>query len=67
MADREPWVDPIALRSLLTSHAYILRRNHHRREARTIEARAAGIRLNPAMSTIVDVTDLLAKPKHPKK
>jgi tetratricopeptide (TPR) repeat protein len=67
IADREPWVDPIALRSLLTSYAYVLRRNHHRREARTIEARAAGIRLNPAMSTIVDVTDLLAKPKHLKK
>jgi tetratricopeptide (TPR) repeat protein len=67
MADREPWVEPVALRSLLTSYAYVLRKNHHRREARTIEARAAGIRLNPAMSTIVDVTDLLAKPKYAKK
>ena len=67
MADREPWVDPIALRSLLTSYAYVLRRNHHRREARSIEARAAGIRRDPAQSAIIDVTELLAKPKHPKK
>jgi tetratricopeptide (TPR) repeat protein len=66
MADREPWVEPIVLRSLLTSYAYVLRRNHHRREARTIEARTAGIPINPVRSTTVDITDLLARPKHAK-
>jgi len=67
MADREPWVEPVVLRSLLTSYAYVLRRNHHRREARSIEARTAGIPIDPARSTTVDITELLAKPKHAKK
>jgi hypothetical protein len=67
MADREPWIEPVALRSLLTSYAYVLRKNHHRREARTIEARAAGIRADPATSMIVDAADLLTKPGHAKE
>jgi hypothetical protein len=67
MADREPWVDSVALRSLLIAYAYVLRRNHHAREARSIEARAAGIREDPARSAVVDVTQLLAKPKAAKK
>jgi tetratricopeptide (TPR) repeat protein len=66
IADQEPWVEPVALRSLLTSYAYVLRKNHHRREARTIEARAAGIRVD-ATSNIIDVADLLAKPAHAKE
>jgi tetratricopeptide (TPR) repeat protein len=65
MADHEPWVDPVALRSLLVAYAYVLRKNHHGREARAIEARANGIhRERPA---IVDVTELLAKPKPVRK
>ena len=67
MADREPRVDPVGLRSLLTSYAYILRKNHHPQEARSIAARAAGLQINPAMSAVIDVTDLRAKPKPAKK
>jgi tetratricopeptide (TPR) repeat protein len=67
MADREPWVEAFFLRSLLTNYAYVLRRNHHRREARTIEARAAGIPRDPTRSMTVDITDLLAEAKRVKK
>ena len=61
MADREPWVDPIALRSLLDSYAKVLRRNHHGREAHSIETRAAAIPTGNTMAAIVDVTELLPK------
>jgi len=67
MADRETSVEPVILRSLLTNYAYVLRRNHRRREARTIEARAAGIPTSPAISMKVDISDLLAKAKRAKK
>jgi tetratricopeptide (TPR) repeat protein len=66
-ADREPWVDPVALRSLLTGYARVLRRNHRGREARSIEARAAAIQTDRTASVIVDVTDLLPKGKTVKK
>jgi tetratricopeptide (TPR) repeat protein len=65
IADREPWVDPVALRSLLSDYAYVLRRNHHAPEARSMEARAAGIHLDP--SPTIDVVDLLTKVKPDKK
>jgi len=67
MADQEPWVDPVALRSLLTSYAYVLRRNHRRREARSMEARAAALHTATSRSAVVDVTDLLTKAKPTKK
>jgi tetratricopeptide (TPR) repeat protein len=66
MADRERWVDPIGLRSLLISYAYVLRRNHHRQEAHAIEARAAKIQ-EGGRSAIVDVTELLTKRKPARK
>jgi tetratricopeptide (TPR) repeat protein len=65
MADRQPWEDKVALRSLLVAYAHVLRRNHHGREARPIEARAAGI--HQERSAVVDVTELLARPKPAKK
>ena len=67
MADREPWVDPVALRSLLVNYAKVLHRNHHGREARSIEARAAAIRTDGTASAIVDITDLLPKDKPSRK
>jgi hypothetical protein len=67
MADRDPCVEPFFLRLLVTNYAYLLRRNHPRREARTIEARAAGIPASPATSMTVDLRDLLAKAKRAKK
>jgi tetratricopeptide (TPR) repeat protein len=67
MADRESWVDPLALRSLLTNYAVVLRKNHHRREARAIEARAAAVQIGRIRTAIVDTTDLLPKTKPAKK
>jgi hypothetical protein len=67
MVDREPWVDPSALRDLLKNYAAILRRNHHGPEARSIEARAAAIQADRAAAAIVDITELLPKTKSVKK
>jgi tetratricopeptide (TPR) repeat protein len=67
LADREPSVNPVALRSLLDSYAGALRKNHHRREARAIAARAAGLPSDAAVPAVVDVADLLPKPKPAKK
>jgi tetratricopeptide (TPR) repeat protein len=66
MADREPWVDPFALRVLLNGYAEVLRRNRHGREARTIASRAAAIQVDRTSAAIVDITELLrkAKPSH---
>jgi tetratricopeptide (TPR) repeat protein len=67
IADRELWVDPFALRVLLNNYAAVLRRNHHRREARSIERRAAKIQIDGATNSIVDITDLLPKDKPSRK
>jgi tetratricopeptide (TPR) repeat protein len=67
MSDREVWVDPIALRPLLIRYAYILRKNHHGREARSIEVRAAALQTGGPATAIVDITELLPKTKPAKK
>uniref|UniRef100_Q02AH2 Tetratricopeptide TPR_4 n=1 Tax=Solibacter usitatus (strain Ellin6076) TaxID=234267 RepID=Q02AH2_SOLUE len=67
MLDREPWVDPTILRPVLTRYAYILRRNHHGREARPIEARAASLHAAGASTAIVDITELFPRTKPRKK
>jgi hypothetical protein len=67
IADREPWVDPFALRALLNNYAAVLRRNHHRQEARSIQARAAKISIDRSTASIVDITDLLPKGSPSKK
>jgi len=67
MADRESWVDPVALRSLLTIYAVALRKNGHRREARSIEARAVKVQIDRTTASIVDIADLLPKVKPSKK
>jgi tetratricopeptide (TPR) repeat protein len=69
MADRELRVDPVALAALLTDYAQVLRKNHRRREARSIEARATALHRigNRTAEAVVDVTELLAKPKPAKK
>jgi tetratricopeptide (TPR) repeat protein len=59
MIDRQPSIDPFLLRSLLGNYSYVLRRNHHRREARSIEARKAALPTNGATAAVVDLTDLL--------
>ena len=62
IADRESKVDPLALQSLLVNYGIVLRKNHHRREAHSIEARAAALGRDH-MKDVVDVTALFAKPK----
>jgi tetratricopeptide (TPR) repeat protein len=67
MVDREPWVNPVALRSLLDNYSRVLRRNHHKREARSIEARAAKIQMDRTTASVVDITDLLPTVKPSNK
>lgn len=67
LADREPQLAPAALGSLLADYARVLRKNHRTREAHSIEVRAAGLGIGNTRSSVVDVTELVAKPKAAKK
>jgi tetratricopeptide (TPR) repeat protein len=67
MAEREQWVEPFLLRSILESYAAVLRRTHRRQDARSIEARAAAIQIDRTNSSVVDITELLSKVKPAKK
>jgi tetratricopeptide (TPR) repeat protein len=58
LLDRQPYVDPIFLRPLLRDYLYVLLRNHHRREARSIEARIAALPRNRTTAAVVDLTGL---------
>jgi hypothetical protein len=55
------------LKSLLTNYAYVLRKNHQGREARTIEARAAALQTHELTNGVVDLSELLAKPRTDKR
>jgi tetratricopeptide (TPR) repeat protein len=61
--DREAHVDPAAVATLLDNYAITLRKNHRKREARSIEARASALRVHPATNAVIDVTELLAESK----
>lgn len=63
IADRESQVEPAALRSLLIDYAVVLRKNHRRREARSIESRIAALGGDARQSGVVDLSDLLARSK----
>jgi tetratricopeptide (TPR) repeat protein len=63
IADQESRVEPAALRSLLDDYATVLRKSHRRRDARSIERRIAALGRAPEDREVVDVTDLLARPK----
>jgi tetratricopeptide (TPR) repeat protein len=66
MADREPSVEPLVLRSILNNYSRVLRKNHHGRDARFNETRAAA--LPPDRTTaVVDLTNLLVRTKRAKK
>src|SRR5215471_6216004 len=67
LADRQPYVDPDFLRSMFGSYSTVLRRNHHRREARCIEARRAALPTNSTTAGVVDSTELLLERKAAKK
>jgi tetratricopeptide (TPR) repeat protein len=65
--DRQPSVDPTLLRSLLGNYSYVLRRNHHLREARSIEARTAALPTNRTAAAVVDITELRVGNRAAKK
>jgi tetratricopeptide (TPR) repeat protein len=67
MADGQPSTDQFFLRALLANYSYVLRRNHHAREARSIEARTAALPADGTARAIVDFTDLLVEKKDLKK
>jgi tetratricopeptide (TPR) repeat protein len=67
IADRQPYVDPDLLRSILESYSFVLRTNHHRREARSIEARKAALPTNRTDAVVVDSTQLRLEGKAAKK
>jgi tetratricopeptide (TPR) repeat protein len=63
IADREPWLHPSLLRLQLSYYAEVLRKSHHRHEARSIEARMAALPRDRTTEFVVDVMELLeAKP-----
>jgi tetratricopeptide (TPR) repeat protein len=66
-ADRDTRLDPALLKSLLASYAHVLRKIHRRKEARSIEARAAALHTGKLTDRVVDITELLAKPRTDKK
>jgi tetratricopeptide (TPR) repeat protein len=61
LADQLPAADGEAVLQLLSSYAVVLVKNHHRKEAGKIEARAAALRRGRAGGSVVDVSDLMAK------
>ena len=63
IVDRETRLDPDTLRRLLVNYGYILRKANRRKEARSIEARAAAIHAPALTEAIVDVTELVSKGK----
>lgn len=66
-ADSEMRLDPLALETLLVNYAYVLRKNHRRREARAAEARAATLYSDRTIDPVVDASELLPKTKAAKK
>ena len=66
-ADGDTRLDPALLKTLLVSYAYVLRKNHRRREARSIEARAAALQTRELTNGVVDISELLAKSRTDKK
>jgi tetratricopeptide (TPR) repeat protein len=63
IADRESRLEPTVLRPLLINYSVVLRKNHRRREARSIETRIAAIGRAPGDGGLVDVSDLIARQK----
>jgi tetratricopeptide (TPR) repeat protein len=66
-ADRDTRLEPAVLKSLLANYAFVLRKNHRGREARTIEARAAAMQTHELTNGVVDISELIAKPSTAKK
>jgi tetratricopeptide (TPR) repeat protein len=66
-ADRDTRLDPVELKSLLANYAQVLRKDHRGREARFIEARATALQAHGLTDATVDASELLAKPRTPKR
>ena len=66
-ADRDTRLDPAVLKPLLGSYAHVLRKNHRGRDARSIEARAGALQTGELTNGVVDISELLAKPRTDKK
>jgi hypothetical protein len=60
-------MDSALVESLLAKYAYVLRKNHRRGEARSIEARAAALQTHGSTNGVVDISELLAKIRANKK
>ena len=63
IVDRETRLDPVTLKRLLVNYGYVLRKANRRKEARSIEARAAAIHAPTLTNAVVDVTELVSKEK----
>ena len=61
LADRDTRLDPAELKRLLVNYVYVLRKTHRKKEARSVEARAAAIHAPALRNAIVDVTELVRK------
>jgi tetratricopeptide (TPR) repeat protein len=66
VADVEPKFDPAALAQMLADYADLLRKDHKRREARAIDARARALQPVPTRDMVVDTTELSLKSGHNK-
>lgn len=66
-AGRDARLDPAVLKSLLVAYARVLRKNRRRKEARSIEARAAALQAGDLSHGVVDISELLAKSRSDKK
>ena len=67
IAGQEVRLDASIQAEVLTNYAMALRKNHRRREAESFEARAMALQPHSTAKGIVDVTELPARPKSPKK
>jgi tetratricopeptide (TPR) repeat protein len=67
IADSEPLMALSDNVVLLASYAQVLRKNRNGREAHSIEVRLAALRRRNAAEAVVDVTELLPKPKPSKR
>ena len=50
--------EPVLLRSVLSNYAIALRKNHHRKEARSIERRASALPPDPPKGAVIDIYEL---------
>ena len=67
MSDRDVQLDPSEQKLMLDNFAYILRKAHRSKEARSIKARAKAIHTPASTSAVVDVSELVETSKTLRK